>query len=203
MMTTGNYVSGVAGFTTLLTTVVSVDPMYVYASVAENRYLHYQRMILEKKMQDPRTAKVEVELQVSGENSYSRKGVIESFDNRMDPATGSIVLRAVFPNPDGILVPGAFAKVRIPGSEEYEALLVDEKLIGTDQNEKFVLTFSNGIAARTAIKLGALTNGQRVVLEGLKSGDQIISSGLQMLRPGAPVMALPAAPPADPSAKQP
>ncbi len=191
MQTEGNYVSGVAGFTTLLTNLVSVDPMYVYVSVPENRFLAYQRLFAAKQLPNPRDAKVAVEVKVSGEDDYPHKGFIDSFDNRLDPASGSVVLRASVPNPQGILVPGAFAKLRMTGSAEYEALLVDEKLIQTDQDKKYVLLFDGGVAKAASVKLGASRDGKRIVLEGLKPTDAIIASGLQMLREGAPVMLLP------------
>ena len=124
LLTAGNYVSGVAGFTTLLTTVVSVESVYLYAAVDEARFLKYQRLVREKKLADPSTGKVPAEVQIDGETGHAHRGFIESFDNRLDAATGSIVVRALFPNPDGILVPGLFARVHIPAAAPYDALLV-------------------------------------------------------------------------------
>ncbi len=188
ILTAGNYVSGVAGFTTLLTTVVSVDSVYLYASVDEARFLKYQRLVRERKLADPATGKVPAELQIDGESGHAHRGFIESFDNRLDAATGSIVVRALFPNPDGVLVPGLFARVRIPAAAPYEALLVDEKVIGTDQSDRYVMTVgANNIAEYKKVTLGPMFEGLRVITSGLAATDQVITTGLQMVRPGAPV----------------
>jgi RND family efflux transporter MFP subunit len=194
VLTTGNYVSGVAGFTTLLTTVVSVDSVYLYASVDEARFLKYQRLVREKKLTDASTGKVPAEVQLNGETGWPHSGFIESFDNRLDATTGSIVVRALFPNPDGVLVPGLFARVRIPASAPYAALLVDEKVIGTDQSERFVMTVGAGnMAEYKKVTLGPMFEGLRVIATGLAATDRVITTGLQMVRPGAPVSPQPAA----------
>jgi RND family efflux transporter MFP subunit len=188
LLTVGNYVSGVAGFTTLLTTVVSVDSVFLYAAVDESRFLKYQRLVREKKLADPSTGKVPAEVQLDGETGHPHAGFIESFDNRLDATTGSIIVRALFPNPDGVLVPGLFARVRIPAAAPYEALLVDEKVIGTDQSERYVLTVgANNIAEYKKVTLGPMYEGLRVIANGLKPTDRVITTGLQMVRPGAPV----------------
>ena len=198
LQTKGNYISGVAGFTTLLTTVVSVDPMHVYASVDDASYLRYAKLIREKKLTDPATNKVPVELKIDGDGGWIHKGWIESFDNRIDPASGSIAVRAVFPNPDGILVAGSFARLRLPGSGNYDALLIDEKYIGTNQDVKFLMVVSKESTAEVRpVQLGRTYEGQRVVLGGLTAQDKVIISGLQILPPGAPVQPLP--PPAAPA----
>jgi multidrug efflux system membrane fusion protein len=201
LLTEGNYVSGVAGFTTLLTTVVSVDPMYVYCSVDEATYLEYARKLREKKISLNADGKIPVQVQLAGEDGWPHQGWVESFDNRIDPATGSIVVRGVLPNPDRSLVAGAFCRVRVPTSLEYKALLVDEKVIGTDQDQKFVLTLGAGnVAEYRPVSLGESVGGQRIIRDGLKPDDKIIVSNLQLIRPGAPVTPLPPAPPAPPAA---
>jgi RND family efflux transporter MFP subunit len=181
LQTKGNYISGVAGFTTLLTTVVSVDPMHVYAAVDDASYLRYAKLIREKKLTDPSTNRVPVELKIEGDTGWTHKGWIESFDNRIDPASGSIAVRAVFPNKEGILMAGSFARLRLPGSGEYEATLIDEKYIGTNQDVK------ESTAEVRPVTLGRTYEGQRVVLTGLNPQDQVIISSLQILPPGAPV----------------
>jgi multidrug efflux system membrane fusion protein len=201
LLTEGNYVSGVAGFTTLLTTVVSVDPMYVYCSVDEATYLEYARKLREKQISLNADGKIPVQVQLAGEDGWPHQGWVESFDNRIDPATGSIVVRGVLPNPDRSLVAGAFCRVRVPTSLEYKALLVDEKVIGTDQDQKYVLTLGEGnVAEYRSVSLGESVGGQRIIRGGLKPDDKIIVSNLQLIRPGAPVTPLPPAPPAPPAA---
>jgi len=204
LQTKGNYISGVAGFTTLLTTVVSVDPMHVYASIDDATFLRYSKLIREKKLSDPSLVKVPVELKVEGEDEWTHKGWIESFDNRIDPTTGSITVRSVFPNPGGTLVAGSFARLRLPGSGDYDALLIDEKYIGTNQDVKYLMVVSKDSTAEVRpVTLGRTYEGQRVVLTGLSAQDKVIISGLQILPPGAPVQPIvppPAAAPAKPVA---
>ncbi len=189
LISVGNYVSGLPGGATMLTTIVSVDPIYVYADVDENSLLKFNGLTRAKKMASNGDGKVPVELQLADENGFVHRGLIESFDNKVDPNTGSILLRAVFPNPEGRIVPGLFARIRIPGSEKYPALLVDERAIGTDQAQKFVLslTSSNTVEYRP-VNLGAAVDGKRIVRSGLAVGDKIVINGLQRVRPGMPVM---------------
>lgn len=188
LVTVGNNVSGVDGFTTLLTTVVSVDPIYAYADVDELMLLKFRRLQAENQLALDSQGRVGLELGVSDDAGYPHRGYIESWDNRLDPATGSIVLRAVLPNPEGKLVPGLFAAMRIPGSPRKTALLIHEHAVGTDQNQKFVLalTSSNTVAYR-AVKLGPLVEGGRVVREGLSAGEEIVVNGLMRVQPGMPV----------------
>ena len=195
LLTVGNHVSGVAGFTTLLTTVVSVDAVHAYASVDEASYLKHARLLREGKLARDADGRVPAEARLDGEDGFRHRGWIDSFDNRIDPSTGSIVLRLTLPNPDGLLVPGGFVRVRIPAGRESDALMVDEKIIGTDQSRKFVLTVGPGnVAQYRAVKLGAAIDGLRVVSEGLEAADQVITSGLQMVRPGMPVVPQPVPP---------
>jgi RND family efflux transporter MFP subunit len=129
-----------------------------------------------------------VELQLADEAEFPHRGSIESFDNRLDPDTGSILLRAVFSNDDGRIVPGLFARIRIPLSEKHAALLVDERAIGTDQANKFVLALTpTNTVAYQPVTLGPLLNGKRIVRSGLAAGEQIVVNGLQRVRPGMPV----------------
>ncbi|EEF58871.1 efflux transporter, RND family, MFP subunit [Pedosphaera parvula Ellin514] len=184
LVTQGNFVSGISGVNTLLTTLVTVDPVYVYADVDENSLLKFTNLERSKKLE----GEVPIELQLGDEEGFQHKGKIESFDNHLDPNTGSILLRAVFPNPDGKIMPGLFARIRVPLSERYSAPLIEERSIGTDQGQKFVLslTSSNTVAYR-AVKLGPLVDGKRIVRSGVQAGESIVVNGLQKVRPGAPV----------------
>src|SRR5881296_1813857 len=166
-LTEGNYVSGLAGGATLLTTIVSVDPVYVYADIDENSLLKFNALAQARKLETNGDGKIPVELQLADEQDFPHHGYIESFDNRLNADTGSILLRAVFPNADGRVVPGLFARIRVPLSERHEALMVEECAIGTDQAQKFVLTLtSTNTVEYRSVKLGPLVSGKRVVRSG-------------------------------------
>ena len=188
LLTDGNYVSGVAGGATLLTTIVSVDPVYVYADVDENSLLKFNELARAKKLETNGDGKIPVALQLADEQDFMHQGYIESFDNRLVPETGSILLRAVFSNPDGRIVPGLFARIRVPLSEKHAALLVEERAIGTDQAQKFVLrlTSTNTVEYRP-VTLGPLMSGKRIVRSGLEGTERIVVNGIARVRPGMPV----------------
>ncbi|HEV2394235.1 MAG TPA: efflux RND transporter periplasmic adaptor subunit [Verrucomicrobiae bacterium] len=188
LLTEGNYVSGLAGGASLLTTIVSVDPVYVYADIDENSLLKFNALVGANKVETDGAGKIPVELQLADETNYPHRGCIESFDNRLDSDTGTILLRAVFANPDGRLVPGLFARIRVPVSARYPALLVEERAIGTDQAQKFVLTLtSSNTVAYQSVKLGPEFEGKRIVRSGLQGSEEIVVNGLQRVRPGMPV----------------
>jgi len=188
LLTEGNYVSGNAGNASLLTTVVSVDPVYVIADIDEDTLLKFNQLVHDKKLGDENGGRVPVALQLADENDYPRQGYIESFDNQLNPDTGSILMRAVFANTDGMIVPGLFARIRLPLSENHPALLVDERAIGTDQAQKFVLTLTatNTVQYRP-VELGPVIDGKRIVRSGLTAGEKIVVNGLSRVRPGMPV----------------
>lgn len=188
LLTKGNYVSGLAGSASLLTTLVSVNPVYVYADVDENSLLKFNDLVAAGKMETNADGKIPVQLQLADETNFPHEGHIESFDNHVNPQTGSILLRAVFPNTDDKIVPGLFARIRVPLSERHEAILVDEKAIGTDQSQKFVLTLtSTNTVAYRSVTLGPSIDGKRIIKSGLRPGDEIVVNGLQRVRPGSPV----------------
>jgi RND family efflux transporter MFP subunit len=188
LLTDGNYVSGVPGAASLLTSIVSVDPVYVYADIDENSLLKFNALAAAKKLETDGDGRIPVQLQLGDEAGFPHQGSIESFDNRVNPETGSILLRGVFPNPDSRIVPGLFARIRVPLSERHAALLVDERAIGTDQARKFVFTLTpTNTVAYTPIELGPLVDGKRVVRSGLTSDERVVVNGLARIRPGAPV----------------
>ena len=189
LVTVGNYL-GLASAATVLTTIVSVDPIYVYADMDENALLRFNALKTSGRLSAGADGKVPVELQLGDEAVFVSKGHIESLDNRIDPKSGSIVLRAVFPNADGRIVPGLFARIRLPGAAKAPALLVEETAIGTDQAQKFVLTLtSTNTTAYRPVKLGPLVDGKRVVREGLQPGEKVVLHLVAArVRPGMPVV---------------
>ena len=195
LLTEGNYVSGVSAANTLLTTIVSVNPVYVYADIDEDTLLKFNALSLGKKVETDGSGKIPVELQLGDEQDYPHRGHIESFDNRLDPNTGSILLRAVFSNDDERILPGLFARIRVPVSERHSALLVSERAIGTDQAQKYVLALTpTNTVAYQSVKLGPVVDGKRIIRSGLQAGEKIVVNGLQRVRPGMPVTAQDEAP---------
>jgi RND family efflux transporter MFP subunit len=189
LLTDGNYVSGLAGGASVLTTIVSVDPVYAYVDIDENSLLRFNALAGAKKLETDGDGKIPVDLQLADETDFPHHGYIESFDNRLDPNTGSILLRAVFSNADGRIVPGLFARIRVPLSDRYQALLVEERAIGTDQAQKFVLTLTtSNTVAYQSVKLGPAIDGKRIVRSGLQGTEEIVVNGLQRIRPGMPVV---------------
>lgn len=193
LVTEGNYVSGTPGGATLLTTIVTVDPMHVYIDVDENSLLQIQGLRREGKILTNDQGEIPVELQLANESGFPHRGHIESFDNRLDPGTGSMVLRAVFPNESDILTPGFFARVRVPMTAEYDALLVPDESILTDQAVKYVLSVSDeNLSVYRPVKVGPTLDGKRIIREGLEAGEKIIVNGQARLpMPGMPVVEAP------------
>ncbi|OAM52534.1 efflux transporter periplasmic adaptor subunit [Methylovorus sp. MM2] len=181
-VTQGNIVS--AGATSVpLTTLVSVSNIYASFDVDEQTYLKFV-----SHEHASNRAPIQVALGLANEDGYSRQGKISSVDNRLDTTSGTIRVRAVFENADGVLLPGLYARVRLGSGTPREALLIDEKAIGTDQDKRFVLVVDeNSHANYREIHLGAIQNGLRVVESGLKAGERIVVNGLQRVRPGDPV----------------
>lgn len=188
LLTEGNYVSGNAGSASLLTTIVSVNPVYIYVDIDEASLLKFNELTSANKLDLTADGKVPVELQLADESNFPHKGSVESFDNQLDADTGSILMRAVFANDDGRIVPGLFARIRLPLSERHPALLVDDRAIGTDQANKFVLALSaSNTVQYQAVELGPLIDGKRVVRSGLLAGEKIVVNGMARVRPGMPV----------------
>ncbi len=183
LLTAGNYVSGAGS---LLTTLVSVDPIYVYVDVDEASLLKFNALADERNVAGE--GKIPVELELTDEEGFPHRGVVESFDNKLDPNTGTILLRAIFPNPEGRIVPGLFARIRVPTSGSRPAFLIEETAIATDQAQKYVLTLGKGNTVEyRRVTLGPAVDGKRIVREGLQAGEKIVVKGLQRARPGLPV----------------
>ncbi len=188
LLTEGNYVSGNAGSASLLTTVVSVNPMYVYVDMDEASFLQFNALQRENQLDTNSLGFVPVDLQLENEPGFAHHGRIESFDNQLNPETGSILMRAEFQNGDGSIVPGLFARIRVPLTQRKPALLVEDQAIGTDQADKFVLSLSSSNTLQyQPVVLGPLVDGLRVIRSGLVSGQKIVVNGLARVRPGMPV----------------
>ncbi|KKB64991.1 hypothetical protein WM40_03325 [Robbsia andropogonis] len=183
-LTVGNIVSAGAN-APLLTTVVSVSPMYASFDVDEQTYLQYLS-------QNARNAAgeqaVPVRLGLASEDGYSRTGVIDSIDNRMDIRSGTIRVRARFDNADGVLLPGLYARVAVGGGKPHPAVMISDAAIGTDQDKQYVLVVDKDNKAQyREVHTGGEHDGLRVITSGLDAGERIVVEGLQRVRPNTPV----------------
>jgi RND family efflux transporter MFP subunit len=188
LVTEGNLINGGTAESTLLTTIVSMDPIYVYFEADERSYLKYARLSKNGKRPSSREARNPVYLALADEKGFPRRGYIDFVDNRLDPKTGTMTGRAVFSNPELALTPGLFGRVRLQGSTSYEAVLVPDEAVGSDQAQKFVFVMNgdNTVEYRT-VQLGPLVHGFRVIREGVKSDDWLIVSGIQRAKAGLKV----------------
>ncbi len=187
-VTAGNLVTADSGAAPLLTTVVSVDPIYVTFEGDEQVYLKYNELARRGERQSSRDAANPVQLGLANEEGYPHTGSMVFVDNQIDPRTGTIRARAAFSNKDGYFTPGLFARVKLLGHNTYPAVLVDDRAIGTDQSQKFVYVVDTDsrIAYRN-VKIGRLTDGLRIVHEGLAPGERVVVNGLQRVHPGVVV----------------
>jgi multidrug efflux system membrane fusion protein len=189
LVSVGNLVQGSDnGASTLLTTIVSLDPIYIYFDMDEATYLKNNRLYFEGKRPSSRETANPVQVSLSGETKPSHDGKMDFIDNRLDVSTGTLRGRAVIPNKDLSILPGQFGRVRLIGSAPYEALLIPDVAIATDQTRKivFVVKDDDTVEARPVV-LGPLDEGLRVVREGLKAEDRVIVDGIQRARVGAKV----------------
>jgi membrane fusion protein, multidrug efflux system len=188
LVTVGNLVNGGQGQATLLTTIESVTPMYCYVDVDEHSVLKYQKVAVERNFISDRNGKVPCYVQISNESGFPHEGFIDFADNHVDPTTGTLVLRGVLDNGSGLLTPGFFARLCIPGSGRYATLLVPDTAIGNDQNQRIVLVVNNenSVQARV-VQVGALFGGLRSIVSGLNPDDLVIINGQMHARPGATV----------------
>jgi len=187
LITAGNLVTSAS----VLTTVVSDDPVYAYFDADESTYLRYRQLNSAPTADGSReTGAAGVYMGLVDEEGYPHAGKLNFVDNRVDPSTGTIRARAVFENPDGRFTPGLFARIRLVGGTESETVLVDERAIGTDLGRSYVLilTPDNRVEQRF-IELGPDVDGLRVIRSGLSGGDTVVVNGLQRVRPGAAVAA--------------
>ncbi|MDE3016894.1 MAG: efflux RND transporter periplasmic adaptor subunit [Pseudomonadota bacterium] len=181
-ITVGNLVES-GSSAPLLTTVVASDPIYADFEIDEDTYLKY---IEAHATTGKETRHIPVMLSLTGENGAPHEGHVESFDNRLDTASGTLRVRAVFDNKDGSLVPGLFARIRLGAAEPLHALLITDRAVGTDQSKKYVIVVGkDGKTEHREVTLGPLADGLRVVESGLKPGEDVVVNGLQrIMMPG-------------------
>jgi RND family efflux transporter MFP subunit len=186
-VTRGNLVTGGANGGTLLTSVVSMDPMYLYFDADEQSYLRYSQMPRPGSRPNSRDA-APVNVGLANEEGFPHSGVVDFVDNQLNSQTGTIRARAVLQNKDGRYTPGLFARVQLLASNEYQAILIDDRAVNTDQNQKYVLLLGAGNTVEyRRVKLGRIIDGLRIVRDGLKPGDVIIVNGAQRVHPGITV----------------
>lgn len=187
-VTRGNLVTGGSNGGTLLTSVVSMDPIYLYFDADEQSYLRYAQMASGGARPSSRDPGNPVQVGLANEEGFPHAGTVDFVDNQLNPQTGTIRARAVLQNKDGHFTPGMFARVQLLGSGEYSAILIDDRAVNTDQSQKYVLLLgANNQIEYRKVKLGRVIDGLRVVREGLKSGDVIVVNGAQRVHPGVTV----------------
>ena len=190
-VTEGNLVVGGSGVNaTLLATIVTLDPIYLDFDVSESDFLAYQRASAAGRMKSTRDTGISVFARLFDEDDWPLKGNLDFVDNRVDRDAGTIRARAVFANTNALITPGQFGRVRIPGSEPYQAILIPDSAIVTDQSRKIVLTVdADGKVVPKIIRPGPFNDelGLRIVREGLDAHDRIVINGLLRARPGAQV----------------
>ena len=190
LITSGNLVTA-GDSASVLTTLVSQKTVYVYFDVDESTYLHYQKLALSGQGAASDHLALPVEIGLVGEDGYPHQGKVDFLDNQLTPSTGTIRMRALLDNSQRQFTPGLFARVRLPGSAEFQATLIDDKAVLTDQDRKYVYVVDKeSKAQRRDITPGRLADGLRIVQQGLKPGDKVIVDGLQkVFMPGMPVNA--------------
>lgn len=186
-LTVGNVAIGGQTQGTELTTIVSQQPIYAYFDVDDQTVLYYRRLLREKKIIEPKEGLAPVEVQLRGETGYPHKGYIDFVSNRLNPSTGTLQIRGIFPNTDNIMTPGLFVRGRVPIGEPVDAVLVPDEAVIADQGQKivYVVNEKNIVEARV-VTTGPMAYGLRVV-EKLAPTERIIIKGFQRVRPGVEV----------------
>jgi len=188
-ITLGNLVQPGAGPESVLTTVVSVDPIYAKVDADENAILKYVKLSEEGKRVSARTEKIPAFVELGNETDFPHEGYIDFVDNRLEPGTGTVRARAVLKNWNpNLITPGFFVRVRVAGATPYRAALIDDKVISSQQGLKyaFVVKPDNTLERRT-LETGTIFEGKRIVKSGLKEGEKVVSTRLQLVQPGMTV----------------
>ena len=188
LVTAGNLVGGGTSAATLLTTLVSLDPIYCYVEVDERSSLKYRTLAREGKRTSALFSEIPARMGLTNETGFPHVGKIDFVDNAIKPDTGTIRARGVFPNTDRLMAPGFFARLRIPGSGKYEAVLVRDSALGSDQGRPYVLVVGpdNKVQYRS-VTTGPMDDGLRIIRGGLKPDERIVITGLLAARPGSVV----------------
>jgi len=187
-VTEGNLVSGGNEGATRLTTIVSLDPIHLYFTADERAYLRYLRLDQAGARPSSHDAQNPVRLRLTDEVDFVHVGYMDFVDNRIDEETGTVQGRAIFPNPEYLLVPGMFAEIQLRGEGPYQALLIPDEAIGADQAQQFVFVLDReNVAHRRLIRTGGLEGTMRIIREGLSRDDRVVINGIQRVRAGSPV----------------
>src|SRR5271165_1733617 len=187
-VTRGNLVTGGSNGGTLLSSVVSMDPIYLYFDADEQSYLRYTQTARSGVGPKSSDAQNPVQVGLANEEGFPHSGTLDFVDNQLNPQTGTIRARAVLQNKGGQFTPGLFARVQLLVGGEYSAILIEDRAVNTDQNQKYVLLLgANNQIEYRQVKLGRVTQGLRIVREGLKPGDVIVVNGAQRVHPGVTV----------------
>ena len=197
-ITVGNLVQPGAGPESVLTTVVSVDPIYAKVDADENAILKYVKLSEEGKRVSARTAKIPAYVELGNETDFPHEGYVDFVDNRLDPGTGTVRARVVLKNWNpNLITPGFFVRVRVAGATPYRAALIADKVISSQQGLKyaFVVKPDNTLERRT-LETGTIFEGKRIVKSGLKDGEKVVSTRLQLVQPGMHVTPVPESTPA-------
>jgi RND family efflux transporter MFP subunit len=190
LVSEGNLITGGAANATLLTTIVSLDPIHCYFDADERAYLKYVRLDVSGERPSSRTVRNPVQVALADEDDFPHAGYMDFVDNQLDPNTGTIIGRAVVENPQLILSPGLFVRVRLLGRGRYSALLVPDEAVVSDQAQKYVwVVGADGRAEYRRVTIGPLHDGLRVVRSGLAANERVVVSGIQRVRPHIEVAA--------------
>ena len=180
----------------MLATIVKTDPIYAYMSVSEADLLQFRKMVREGRRADYRTETMPLELGLANEQGFPHQGQVDYTDPGIDPGTGTIRARGIFPNPDGAIVPGLFVRLRVPFETKGDALLVPERALGADQAGRYLLVVGkDNVVERRAVEVGTGVGDLRVVEGKIGPDDLVVVEGLQRARPGLKVNPKPVATP--------
>lgn len=187
-ITVGNLVTAGAASTVPLTTITSLDPIYLYVDVDEQSILKYQRLAAEKKRISARDQHIPTFMQLQNERNFPHVGIVDFVNNQLDPQTGTLRARGVYPNPKGTMLPGLYATCRVAGSGRYQAILIPSTAVLTQQNLKYVLTLdANNVVQSKTVQTGALFGDLISIVEGITRDDRVIVNGQLRARPGTKV----------------